>query len=101
MVSLDEKFNSNILEQIMGTQTQHSLNEFQPASLVADLLNTLKERDRQVLSKRFGLGGSVTETLESIGKSYTLTRERVRQIEKDSISILRKQKNKKLDRALQ
>lgn len=81
---------SNILDQIMGTQTQNSLNDFQPVPLVNDLLGRLKERDREILSKRFGLSNAEIETLESIGKKHNLTRERVRQIEKDSLNSLKK-----------
>jgi DNA-directed RNA polymerase delta subunit len=92
---------SNILDKIMGSQTQTSLNEFQPNNLVSSLLSLLKERDREILSKRFGLDGMEIETLESIGKKYTLTRERVRQIEKDSLNFLKKQKNIELEKALQ
>jgi len=93
--------NSSILDKIIGSQTQSDLNQFQPESLVTSLLAALKERDREVLSKRFGLDGMEIETLEGIGKKYTLTRERVRQIEKDSLNLLKKQKNVELEKALQ
>ncbi len=93
--------NSNILDKIMGSQTQSNLNDFQPNNLVATLLASLKERDREILGKRFGLEGMEIETLESIGKKYSLTRERVRQIEKDSLNFLKKQKLQELENALQ
>lgn len=92
---------SHILDTIMGNQTLSHINEFEPAVLVRDLMSGLKERDREILSKRFGLTGGEMETLESIGKIYNLTRERVRQIEKDSINTLKKTKNKNLDSAMQ
>src|ERR1051325_3914253 len=104
MGELDTKDNSqasNILDTIMGNQTLSSINKFEPAVLVRELLATLKDRDHEILSKRFGLDGAEMETLESIGKLYSLTRERVRQIEKDSISFLKKSKNKNLVSALQ
>src|SRR6185369_5188197 len=97
----ENSIQSNILDKIMGTQTQSHLNQFQPISLVGNLLAQLKERDREILGKRFGLDGMEIETLESIGKKYTLTRERVRQIEKDSLSFLKKKKNPELEAALQ
>ncbi len=96
-----EETNSNILDHIMGTQTQSNLNDFQPASLVNTLLSTLKDRDREILSKRFGLSGVDVETLEEIGKKHNLTRERVRQIEKDSLNFLKKQNSAELQKALQ
>lgn len=91
----------NILDKIMGSQTQSNLSQFEPLSLVGTLLATLKERDRQILDYRFGLEGMEIETLEAIGKRYNLTRERVRQIEKDSLSHLQKKKLPELDAALQ
>lgn len=48
-------------------------------------LGSLKEREQVVLSRRYGLGGLQKETLESIGKDFGITRERVRQIEKKAI----------------
>lgn len=92
---------SSILDTIMGNQTLSSINKFEPAVLVRGLLNTLKDRDREILSQRFGLEGAETETLEAIGKKNNLTRERVRQIEKDSITQLKKGKSKDLAAALQ
>ncbi len=92
---------SNILDKIMGSQNQSNLTDFQPQAMVSDLLSRLKERDREILSKRFGLLGSELETLESIGKAHNLTRERVRQIEKDTISLLRKKQSSHLTKALQ
>jgi len=53
------------------------------------LLEYLPERNRDVVSRRFGLKNGDKETLESIGKSYGITRERVRQIEEVSLTNLR------------
>lgn len=92
---------SSILDTIMGTQTHSNLAKFEPAVLVSTLLNMLKERDREIVTKRFGLAGVDMETLEAIGKKHGLTRERVRQIEKDSVSFLKKAKLKDLEVALE
>jgi len=91
----------SILDQIMDSQTQNNLTDFQPVDLTQQLLNLLKPRDAEILAKRFGLGNFEVETLESIGKKHMLTRERVRQIEKDSLNFLRKQKSKHLDEGLE
>ncbi|HEX5429809.1 MAG TPA: sigma factor-like helix-turn-helix DNA-binding protein [Patescibacteria group bacterium] len=90
----------NILDTIMGNETLSGINEFEPAALVRELLDLLKTRDQDILSKRFGLDGVAIETLEAIGKKNNLTRERVRQIEKDSIALLKQSKNKNLQAAL-
>lgn len=57
---------------------------------VMKLLDNLKEREKQILILRFGLDDNIPRTLEEIGEKFGLTRERVRQIEAESISKLRK-----------
>ena len=57
---------------------------------VANLIKNLSTRNRDIISRRFGLKNGKKETLESIGKSYGITRERVRQIEEFSLSQLAK-----------
>jgi len=56
---------------------------------VATLLSSLNNRNRDVISRRFGLKTGKRETLESIGQSYDITRERVRQIEEASLASIR------------
>jgi RNA polymerase primary sigma factor len=51
-------------------------------------LAALPEREREVVSMRYGLGGSEPQTLEEIGRRLGLTRERVRQIELESLRRL-------------
>jgi RNA polymerase primary sigma factor len=51
-------------------------------------LRQLPDRDREVLRLRYGLDGGETRTLEEIGRVLGLTRERVRQIELDSLKRL-------------
>jgi hypothetical protein len=57
---------------------------------VANLVKSIPVRNRDVVSRRFGLKNGKKETLESIGKSYSITRERVRQIEEFAVNQLRK-----------
>lgn len=57
---------------------------------ISDLLKDMSPRNKDVISRRFGLKTGKKETLESIGASYVITRERVRQIEKATISQLGK-----------
>ncbi|HIS32720.1 MAG TPA: RNA polymerase sigma factor RpoD [Candidatus Limivivens intestinipullorum] len=52
-------------------------------------LRTLTERERQVLRLRFGLEDGEPRTLEEVGKSFQVTRERVRQIESKALRKLR------------
>lgn len=55
----------------------------------AVLKHLRQERDRQIVSQRFGLGMAKRHTLERIGQNFGITRERVRQIEKSATERLR------------
>lgn len=57
---------------------------------VVQLVRTLNPRNRDIVSRRFGLKSGTKETLESIGQSYGITRERVRQIEEFALVQLTK-----------
>jgi RNA polymerase sigma factor, sigma-70 family len=53
------------------------------------LLGNLSEREREILRLRYGFGDQGEQTLEEVGKKFTLTRERIRQIEKEALDKLR------------
>lgn len=55
---------------------------------ITKLLSSVSHKNREVLERRFGIARSEPETLESIGKSYKITRERVRQIQEYAIKKL-------------
>ena len=55
---------------------------------VLDLLDKLGQREATVLRLRFGLSGRDPMTLKEIGEHLGLTRERVRQIERDALGML-------------
>jgi RNA polymerase primary sigma factor len=59
------------------------------SELVEDLLERLTERERAVLSLRYGLADGRSRTLEEVGKAFQVTRERIRQIEARALSKLR------------
>jgi hypothetical protein len=64
---------------------------FKPKQVTKQLLSTLPRRASDVLTKRYGLGAEGDkQTLESIGESYGITRERVRQIENFALASIRK-----------
>ncbi|CAN5285358.1 sigma-70 family RNA polymerase sigma factor [soil metagenome] len=56
---------------------------------VREALSTLDEREREVLRLRYGMDGSKPRTLEQIGQEFGLSRERVRQIERETMTKLR------------
>ena len=53
------------------------------------ILDDLKDREKQVIMRRFGLGDNHPRTLEEVGREFDVTRERIRQIEAKAIRKLR------------
>ncbi|PIR89311.1 MAG: hypothetical protein COU07_00215 [Candidatus Harrisonbacteria bacterium CG10_big_fil_rev_8_21_14_0_10_40_38] len=70
----------------MATSKQNS----NIASFVNSFIADLDERQREVIKLRYGLGGKEAQTLQAIGNKYSITRERVRQIESMALGALRK-----------
>ncbi|MBX9587434.1 MAG: RNA polymerase sigma factor RpoS [Gammaproteobacteria bacterium] len=81
------------LVELMADEENHDPeNQLLSADLsnkLDKLLNYLTERQREVISRRFGLRGYERETLEEVGKNIHLTRERVRQIQFEAMRKLR------------
>ncbi|MEI6190789.1 MAG: sigma factor-like helix-turn-helix DNA-binding protein [bacterium] len=66
---------------------------FKPKQASKALLGALSLRSRDVMTKRYGLGKNPEPmTLDAIGKTYGITRERVRQIENHALAVIRKSK---------
>ena len=80
----------SILDAITYTQQNETLRTFDPHSAVLEHLQKLADRERNVLSGRYGLDDGKSLTLEQIGQKLNLTRERIRQIEKDALKKLRR-----------
>ncbi|MFT4548800.1 MAG: RNA polymerase primary sigma factor [Verrucomicrobiales bacterium] len=56
---------------------------------IKDVLDTLTEREREVLEQRFGLVDGYSRTLEEVGRQFEVTRERIRQIEAKALRKMR------------
>ena len=94
------------IEHPMGENNDYSLmdtiedtSSVDPATLIEDLdkyahvsewLDTLNENEREILALRFGLDDREPQTLDTIGRRFGVTRERIRQIEAKSLEKLRK-----------
>lgn len=72
---------NSILDKVIHSKQTAEMQGFNPSETVSTLLKYLTNKEEDVLRRRFGLNGQPKETLESIGKSYQVTRERIRQIE--------------------
>ena len=62
---------------------------------VKDMLGSLTEREQKILKLRFGLEDGKSHTLEEVGQEFSVTRERIRQIEAKALAKLRKHKDAK------
>lgn len=62
---------------------------------VKEMLGSLSEREQKILKLRFGLEDGKSHTLEEVGQEFSVTRERIRQIEAKALAKLRKHKDSK------
>jgi len=59
------------------------------------LLNLLDDRERRIISERFGLSGREAMTLEEVGFEFGVTRERIRQLQNSALAKMRRALSKK------
>jgi len=80
-------------------QTQHNANatlavlqqeSFNLKDVIEDMFLVLTEKEKDVIIKRFSLNNKPRQTLDKIGKHYSVTRERIRQIENIALNKLRR-----------
>lgn len=96
-ISLDAPMSAHNDESVQSTVADDESKIPSALSARADLrrharqyLDKLTEKEKAILSRRFGLEGKDPETLEDIGADYHVTRERIRQIEARALLKLRK-----------
>ncbi|EKD63619.1 MAG: RNA polymerase [uncultured bacterium] len=68
--------------------TTATANDIKLKDLVENLLIVLNEKEKDIIEKRFALHNQPKQTLEQIGKKFSVTRERIRQIEKNALKKL-------------
>lgn len=74
----DEGYESPV-ESILDKSLKDEIN---------DVLNTLSDKEADIIEHRYGLNGKISMSLKEIGDRYNLTKERIRQIEKKAITRL-------------
>lgn len=94
LISLNASIgNEIILEDVISNsdrdQTEDEIIDDMIREKVKDKLNSLKEREKDIVSLRYGINGDGPKTLEEVGQIYGVTRERVRQIEKRALKKLK------------
>lgn len=86
--SAEKKTFQGILDEVLESQQEAGLEEFDPSRIIALLLNDLPMRSKTIIQQRYSLDGTSVKTLEELGKLYNITRERVRQIESAALKSL-------------
>lgn len=77
------------LEDLNSPEPENHLEATEEMQHVLKLVDRLEERQANILRLRFGLTGKAPMALHEIGEQLNLTRERVRQIERDALATLR------------
>lgn len=95
MLSLDEPLgdaNENYLGELLPDQRRHDplmgINRDSLKAGIAEALQSLNYREREIIRLRYGLSDGYAYTLSEVGKIFQVTRERIRQIECDALRKL-------------
>lgn len=93
---LEDETNEEIIFKFFAIpSSEEDVNKDFAAELVRESLLTLTDRERRILSLRYGLYDGRERTLEEVGADFSVTRERVRQIEARALRKLRHQSRAK------
>lgn len=103
-VSLESPISGDDEESVLGDfiEDKSAVLPFDAAShsklkeLTSQILSSLTSREERVLRMRFGIGMVTDHTLEEVGKQFSVTRERIRQIEAKALKKLQHPKRAKL-----
>lgn len=92
-VSLDDPIGDGIvLQDVLGEKIENVEDQIiQEISKeqINEIVNKLSEREKIILKKRFGFDGDQVHSLAEIGKTFNITRERVRQVEQKTLKKLK------------
>jgi RNA polymerase primary sigma factor len=85
----DEQRLGDFIEDERAVSPVEECSDKELAEVTRNLLSSLQPREEKILRLRFGLDGQPAETLEKIGKTFKVSKERIRQIEKKALRKLR------------
>ena len=84
----DDTFFGEFLEDYREDDPLYGMNQEMLKRRIADVLEALDYREREIIRLRYGLADGYAYTLEEVGKIFSVTRERVRQIETKAVRAL-------------
>ena len=85
----EDRHFGDLIQDKDATSPLETAVQFDVQRQIASALKTLTPREEAVLRKRFGIGEPSDHTLEEIGQNFSVTRERIRQIEAKALQKLR------------
>jgi len=83
----------DFIEDIDSPSPEKEMSDKELQKRLREVLKGLSPREERILRMRFGIDFNVNHTLEEIGEDFALSRERIRQIEEEAISKLRRNSN--------
>jgi len=97
LVSLDQTVGADddaslgdfIADENSGGAAEQAVESSLMRTQLRDVLDTLDQREAAVVRMRYGLDGGQPKTLDEIGRAFKLSRERIRQIERETMAKLR------------
>ena len=84
----DDSFFGDFIEDTSAESPVLSASDEMLKDKIEDVLNTLTNREKEIVKLRYGIGNGYTYTLEEVGRIFKVTRERVRQIEAKALRKL-------------
>ncbi|MCP5463904.1 MAG: RNA polymerase sigma factor RpoD [Deltaproteobacteria bacterium] len=85
----EDSYLGDFIEDKMIMSPNEAAMNFNLSDQTKDILETLTPREEKVLRMRFGIGEKSDHTLEEVGRDFSVTRERIRQIEAKALRKLR------------
>jgi RNA polymerase primary sigma factor len=83
-------FLTDTIEDTSVVSPESLMEDVNSYELISKLIETFTDAEKKILTLRFGLGDTEPQTLDTIGQSFGVTRERIRQIEAKALMKLRK-----------